>query len=240
MNTERTFWLFAGLTLIIIGGISLLATLTLGELAWRMWPIIVILLGLGLCIPGFGGAKKRWMGSFFMPGVPILVTGGLLLVTSLSGDWGLWGVLWTLIVIAVGLGFALSGFFMRVAALGIPAAILMINGLFLLVCAATGAWALWAVMFPIVPLSVGVGLLVLGLANRSSGVRLAANILIGIAGGGFFITSFFSGIAEGWLSLLVPGMLILSGILLAASFAGKKEDEQKDEEIAVEETGEEK
>jgi hypothetical protein len=83
----------------------------------------------------------------------------------------------------------------------------------------TGLWQAWALLWPLEFLSVGIGLFILGFAIRSSGVKLAANILFAIAGGGFFITAFissFNNIAV--LKFAVPAMLLVTGLLLTGSF----------------------
>jgi len=121
---------------------------------------------------------------------------------------------WPLLVLAVALGFGLSAVFMRVSGLAIPAIIIGANGLVLAFCNITGLWGAWAILWPIEPLAVGLGLLMVGISNRSKGASTAAMILIGIAGLGFFLTSFFSLFNETILRFAVPGMLVLTGILL--------------------------
>ena len=186
--------------------------------AWRIWPIIVVLAGLGLTATGFFGLARRGLGSFFIAGIPVLTTGCILLYASLTGNWGIWAVAWPLEVLAVALGFALSAFFMRVAALAIPAFIIGLNGLLLGFCALTGLWQAWAILWPMEFLSVGLGLLILAIANKSAGVKLAATILFSIAGFGFFITAFISVFNDTLLRFAAPAMLLLTGLLLVGTF----------------------
>ena len=218
MKTERLFMLIAGVTLVAVGAISLLGNIFFSTQAWRIWPIVIVLAGLGLTAPGFFGLSRRGLGSFFIPGIPVLTTGGILLYASLTKNWGIWAEAWPLEILALAVGFALSAIFMRVAALAIPAFIIGLNGLLLGFCALTGLWQAWAILWPIEPLSVGLGLLVLSIANKSAGVKLAATILFSIAGVGFFITAFISVFNHTILRFAVPAMLFVTGLLLVGSF----------------------
>jgi len=218
MKTERLFMLIAGVTLVAVGAISLLGNIFFSTQAWRIWPIVIVLAGLGLTTPGFFGMSRRGLGAFFIPGIPVLTTGGILLYASLTKNWGIWAEAWPLEVLALALGFALSAIFMRVAALAVPAFIIGLNGLLLGFCAITGLWQAWAILWPIEPLSIGLGLLVLSIANKSAGVKLAATILFSVAGMGFFITAFISVFNHTILRFAVPAMLFVTGLLLVGSF----------------------
>ena len=231
MKVERSLSLIFGLALVAIGILSLLGNTLLATQAWRMWPLTVVVLGIVLCIPGFFGLQRRGFGSFFIPGVPVLTTGGILLFASLFSHWDVWSLAWPLEVMAVALGFALAAIFMRVAGLAIPAMIIGVNGLILAFCNLTGLWSAWAVLWPIEPLSIGLGLLVLGIFNRSSGTKLAGMILTGIAGAGFFITSFISVLNGTFLRFAAPGMLILTGLILVSA-QGLKRAEILSEEVS--------
>ena len=214
MKLERTLSLIFGLALLIIGGLSLIGNLFLSTQAWRMWPLIVLAAGLALTAPGLLAIARPGLGAFFMPGIPVLTTGSILMFASITGNWEIWALAWPLLVLAVALGFGLSAIFMRVPGLAIPAIIIGANGLVLGFCNLMGLWGAWAILWPIEPLAVGLGLLVVGIANRSAGTNLAAMILLGIAGIGFFVTSFVSVFNETILRFAVPGMLVLTGILL--------------------------
>ena len=223
MKTQNIFSLVFGAALVAIGLLSLAANLLLQTEAWRLWPVVVILAGLALTVPGFFGLVKRGFGAFFIPGIPVLVTGGILMLASLSHNWSVWALAWPLEVIGVALGFALAGVFMRLPALAIPAMIVFINGLVLAFCSLTGLWQSWALLWPVEPLAVGLGLLILGLFTRSHGVSVAAVILCAIAGAGFFMMSFMSVFNLSILRFAVPGMLGLTGAILAGlSFFGRE------------------
>ncbi len=216
MKSERILSLVFGLGLVVVGLLSLAGNLFLRLDAWRLWPIVVVLLGLALTIPGFFGLVKRGLGSFFIPGIPVLTTGIILLVASLLHRWDVWAAAWPFEVLGVALGFALAAIFMRIPALAIPALILGANGLLLGFCNLTGLWQAWALLWPIEPLSIGLGLLVLAFFNKSHGARVAAVVLFILAGAGFFIMSFISVFNASILRFGAPLMLILTGMLLAA------------------------
>jgi len=217
MKVERSLSLIFGLALVVIGAISLLGNILLAIQAWRLWPLTVIIAGIALCIPGFFGLKQRGFGSFFIPGIPVLTTGGILLFASLFDNWGVWELAWPLEVLGVAVGFALAAIFMRVTGLAIPAMIIGLNGLALAFCNLTGLWGSWAILWPIEPLAVGLGLLIVGVTNRSPGAKLAGLILTGIAGGGFFIASFISVFNDTFLRFAVPGMLLVCGVILVSA-----------------------
>jgi len=214
MKTERILSLIFGIGLLIIGGLSMVSNLFLRTEAWRMWPLVVLAVGLALTLPGFLGLVRPGLGAFFMPGLPVLTTGRILMFASITGNWGIWALAWPLLVLAAALGFGLSAIFMRVPGLAIPAMIVGVNGLVLAFCNLTGLWSAWAILWPIEPLAIGLGLLIVGISKRSLGANTAAIILIGIAGMGFFLTSFVSVFNETILRFAVPGMLVMTGILL--------------------------
>jgi len=217
MKVERSLSLIFGLALVAIGAVSLLGNTLLAMQAWRLWPLTVIIAGMALTVPGFFGLKKRGFGSFFIPGIPLLTTGGILLFSSLFSRWNVWALAWPLEVLGLAVGFALAAIFMRVAELAIPAMIIGLNGLVLAFCNLTGLWEAWAILWPIEPLSIGLGLLIVGVLNRSPGAKVAGLILTGIAGAGFFIASFISMFNNTVLRFAGPGMLVLSGLILVSA-----------------------
>ena len=231
MKVKRSLSLVFGLALVAIGILSLLGNTLLATQAWRLWPLTVVIAGIALTIPGFFGLMHRGLGSFFIPGVLVLTTGGILLFASLFDRWNVWGIAWPLEVLGLALGFALAALFMRVAGLAIPAAIIGANGLILAFCNLTGLWSAWAILWPIEPLAIGLGLLIVGVLNRSPGAKLAGLILTGIAGAGFFIASFISVLNGTLLRFAAPGMLILSGLILVSA-QWLKHVEVPSEEIA--------
>ncbi len=233
MKVERSLSLIFGIALVAIGAISLLGNTLLATQAWRLWPVTVVIAGIALTLPGFFGFKKRGFGSFFIPGIPVLTTGGILLFASLFDRWSVWELAWPLEVLALAVGFALAAIFMRVAGLAISAMIIGVNGLMLAFCNLTGLWSSWAILWPIEPLSIGLGLLIVGVIKRSSGTKLAGLILTGIAGGGFFIASFISIFNGTMLRFAVPGMLVLCGLILVSAQWLKRTDSPTEDSVEV-------
>ena len=219
MKPEKLFNLIAGITLLAIGVIAMVGNVFLATKAWKLWPLIIVLAGLGLTFPGFLGFAHRGFGAFFIPGIPVLTTGAILLFASLTDHWEIWAVAWVLEILGLALGFVMAAIFMRVPGLAIPAFIIGANGMLLAFCAVTGLWQSWAVLWPVEFLAVGLGLLVLGIANQSAGVKTAASILLTIAGGGFFITAFLSVFnTNSIMKFAVPVMLLITGGLLTATY----------------------
>lgn len=214
---KRYLSFIAGLSLVALGGASLFGNALLGVDAWRLWPLTVILAGMAFTIPGFFALQHRGLGALLIPGLPVLSTGGILLAASLLGRWEIWALAWPLEIIALALGFALAAVLMRAGGLAIPAAILGANGLLLGYCTLTSRWGAWALLWPLEPLAIGLGLLVLAYAKRSPGAWLAGLVLTGIAGLGFFVTSFFSAIQDPLLRWAIPASLVFCGVVLIAA-----------------------
>jgi hypothetical protein len=86
--------MLSGLLLIAVGGLALLDTV-LGPLfefsIWRLWPGLVIAVGLGLVVTPLLFLRKRGLTYMFIPGFPVLVTGLLLFVSSTFNSLGLVG-----------------------------------------------------------------------------------------------------------------------------------------------------
>jgi hypothetical protein len=101
----------------------------------------------------------------------------------------------------------------------IPAVIIGLNGLLFQFCAITGWWSVWAVLWTIEPLSVGLALLAVNFRQPSTGLLTAGVALCVLAGLGFvesFAVVVLSWIFHtGWLWRWVgPVMLILAGCLV--------------------------
>jgi len=219
MKPEKLFNLIAGVTLLAMGLIALAGNTFLATRAWKLWPMIIVLAGAGLTLPGFLSFTNRGFGAFFIPGIPVLITGAILLYASMTNHWEVWAIAWTLEILGLAVGFIMAAIFMRVPGLAIPAFIIGINGLMFIFCAVTGLWQSWAILWPIEFLAVGLGLLVVGIANQSAGEKTAASILLTIAGGGFFITAFLSVFNNnGIIRFAVPVMLLVTGGLLTVTY----------------------
>jgi len=198
------------LSLVVTGGLSLIGFNPI-LFALRFWPAFVIAAGLAFCVPPFLHRSRPGLGGLFIPGVPILATGLILLVASVLNAWGIWAWLWPAELLAVATGFFAAGLYMRNIWLGIPAAIIGLNGMVFQFCAITGLWGWWSVLWTIEPLSVGLPLLAIGLLHRTSGLVLAGLILCGAAGVFFALMLTIVG---SWLPLALvgPALLVLAGL----------------------------
>ncbi len=218
--------LVLGLVLIGVGGLALLFTLG-GAIfgwhimaPWQLWPLLVIGVGLFLCIAPLRARGKRGLGALWIPGVPILATGGLLLIGSLLHWWEVWTYLWPTIVLGLALGFLLAAVYMRVIWLVIPGIIIGANGVLMQFCALTGLWGVWAVLWTIEPLSVGLALLVCWIQVRSRGLFWAGLILCGIAAA---LLLMMAAILNWWVVGVVgPIVLVLVGGLLVVRALGRR------------------
>lgn len=245
---DKRFSTFAGVVLVLIGALALafsLGTPILGFwplTLWRwgigrLWPLAIVGIGLLFMLPPFvlglsrlgpdgtGQVQvihsRRGLGGLFIPGLPILTTGAILLLTSVLNWWRLWEWLWPQEVLALALGFLLAAIYMRVIWLFIPAIILGINGVMFQFCALTGLWEAWAVLWAIEPLAVGLSLLAVGARIRSGGLLKTGLIACGLAGAGLIgmmlilsAAAFLPGL---WLvNLLGSAVVIMVGILLVA------------------------
>jgi len=169
----------------------------------NFWPILVIGAGMAFVLPPFIWNHKRGLAGLFIPGMPILIVGIMLMVASLFNWWSLWDWAWPAIVMAVALGFTLAGIYMRVVWLFIPAMIIGLNGLVFQFTAVTGWWESWSVLWTIEPLSIGLALLLVGsLRHKRALVKVG------------FGLSLLAGLAFAGMTLLMSGGLIGSMLLI--------------------------
>jgi hypothetical protein len=181
--------------------------------ALRFWPALVVAAGLAFCVPPFLYRGRPGLGGLFIPGVPVLTTGLILLLASVLHVWGIWAWLWPMEVLAVAGGFLAAGLYMRNIWLGIPACIIGLNGLLFQFCAITGLWGWWSVLWTMEPLAVGLPLLAIGLLHRTSGLVLAGTILC--AASAVLFALMLTIVGGGWpLLLLGPMLLVLAGVAL--------------------------
>jgi hypothetical protein len=188
-----------------------------GFRVWQLWPLIVIAAGLAFVLSPLLVRGKRGLGGLFIPGMPILTNGAILLFASVTGWWRVWEWLWPLEVIGVALGFAFAAIKMRVVWLLIPTIIIGANGLLLQFCALTGWWAVWAVAWVIEPLSVGLALLAVNLKQHSPGLLIAGVTVCALAVIGavesLAIVAMATFLPVWWLWKFVgPVALILAGV----------------------------
>ena len=199
------------LSLLIAGGLSLLG-FDLGAFVLRLWPSLVTAVGLCFVVPPLLVRGKRGLGALFIPGMPILTTGGILMLASVFNVWRVWAWLWPMELISLAMGFLFAAVYMRLIWLLIPATIIGLNGMVFQFCAVTGLWHWWSVLWVIEPLSVGLSLLAIGVRKDIAGLRTAGLILCGLAAALFMLMLIVLG---AWLplGLMGPGLLILVGLL---------------------------
>jgi hypothetical protein len=217
----RRLSLLVGITLILIGGLSLAFTLVMPRLgmsawawgAWQLWPLVVVAVGLLFVVSPLLVRGRRGLGGLFIPGVPILTTGGILLYASVLDAWHAWEWLWPLEVLAVAAGFLLAAVYMRAIWLLFPAIVVGANGALLQFCAVTGLWESWAVLWAIEPLSVGLAFLLINVRQRAQGLFIAGLILCVVAAIGL---TGMTAVFPGWLlvNALGPAILVLAGVLM--------------------------
>jgi hypothetical protein len=215
---NKLFSIVLGIVLIGFGLLALAGTLLAKLIGISIigWPLIVVAVGLAFVIPPFLFHESPGLSGLFIPGLPILATGGLLFVANTFHHWGLWGQFWPVVILALALAFVLMGIFLRIVWMAIPASIIGLNGLVLLACALTGRWELWAVLWTAEPLSLGLAFLFIGLVKR-----MHLFTLLGLSFSGFALVmgSIMSLVAfSGWwlMGLVWPAILIVCGGALVA------------------------
>jgi hypothetical protein len=211
--TKRSSTIF-GLLLIFLGAQAFVYRAVLpifGLAVSNLWPLFVANMGLLLVAGPFMARQRRGLGGLFIPSVPIIMTSGLLLIANLTNWWGLWDRLWPLVVLALALGFVAAARWLRNEWLLIPAMIIGVNGLVFLFCTITGWWEVWAAIWPIELLTIGLSLLVVNYWVQANGLARAGVILSILSGFGFAIMAL---VLSGWVSVLAALILIGSGIVL--------------------------
>ncbi len=235
---RRLFSVLIGITLILAGIFGMIwmadpagasfAGLRSGLL--RLWPMLVFAVGAFFVLPPLLSRQRPGLSALFIPGLPILVAGGLLMVASLTNRWGLvWSRLWPLEILALALAFLLMALFMRKIGLTVPAVILGFNGLALQFTALTGWWEAWAVLWIIEPLAVGVALFVLYFKLRHRGLVIAGAILCGFACLCLLLMSLV--LSQRWwvLGLIGPALLVaLGGFFIVRALRGSHSPEGVD------------
>jgi len=108
----------AGVVLIVIGLVFLLAKFLPGLAWWSLWPLVIVVGGL---VQAFTPGKEGWSAHRLFDGLVTAAFGGVLLATTTGFiEWGVWPrilSLWPVLLIAVGfdiLGKALHTSWLRV------------------------------------------------------------------------------------------------------------------------------
>ena len=105
MNESNKGTMVAGIVLVVLGAAFFALNLIPGITAGKTWPLILIVTGIGFCLPAFIWSKSREsLAGLFIPGCILLVLGGIFLFNTLTGIWSIWSIAWILIPGSVGLG----------------------------------------------------------------------------------------------------------------------------------------
>ncbi|MCL4262756.1 MAG: hypothetical protein KJ069_06055 [Anaerolineae bacterium] len=208
MVTNRRTTNILGLGLILLGGLALLNNTFLGWIGLRMelWPLWITAVGMAFIAAPFLAGNPRQLAPLFIPGFPILMV-SLLLVWDGVFWWGAWATFWPTILLALALGFAATAVFMRIVWFLIPAIKIGVLGMILQFTAVTGWWDSWAVLWPALPFSTGLALLVCGHLAQKPGL-VKAGMIISFLSAGLFVM--MTTILSGGVSLL-GGLILIGG-----------------------------
>jgi hypothetical protein len=232
-NMNKISSLFIGIFLVALGILSLAGNLLLSTGAFaltgafQLWPVIVIGIGMLFVMPPFFFRGSRGLAGLFIPGIPVLTTGLILLACSLSGNYGLWAVLWPLEVVAVGVGFLMAAFWMDIIWLMIPALMIGMLGLALQFTALTGLWSLWAILWLVLPLALGMAFIIIGLKLHETVLSVVGAGFCAFAGVAFAGISAFTSFNFLLLKFAAPLFVIGMGVvILALGYSNSKTKEQ--------------
>lgn len=222
MGTSRRTTNVLGLGLILLGGLTLLNNTFFRWIGFRveLWPLWITAVGMAFIAAPFLFGNPRRLAPLFIPGFPILMVSLLLLWNGVFW-WGAWATFWPMILLALAFGFAATAVFMRIVWFLIPAIKIGVLGLLLQFTAVTGWWDAWAVLWPALPLSTGLALLVCGHLAQKPGLAKAGNIIIFLSAGLFVM---MTTVLSGGVSLLGALLLIGGGsvLVLRGMLAGER------------------
>jgi hypothetical protein len=220
-----------GWGLMLVGGLALLNNTFLGWIGLRieLWPLWITAVGLAFIAAPFLAGNPRQLAPLFIPGFPILMVSLLLLWEGVFW-WGAWASFWPMILLALAFGFLATAVFMRIVWFLIPAIKMGMLGLVLQFTAVTGWWDAWAVLWPALPLSTGLALLVCGHLAQKPGV-VKAGAIVSFLSAGLFVM--MTTILSGGVSLLGALLLIGGGgvLVLRGMLAGERPLALKEKEI---------
>jgi hypothetical protein len=167
-------------------------------------------------------SQPRRAGTGIALGIVFVVVGLFFLLTQLAGvDLGAFG--WPLFIIIPGLTLLIVGFVSLGTGAAIPGGIVTMVGLVLAYQNASGNWASWVYVWPLVaPGGVGVGLFVQGLRDRNVGLLKQGRTLMFIAALIFMVGFVFfesilhmSGTDYGLFGkAAAPALLVVIGVAL--------------------------
>jgi len=124
MSSQRNVGsLVGGSLLIIFGALALLGQLFRNLDFWgTFWPFIIIGFGILFFVGMFAGGRS--VSGLAIPGTIITTIGLMLFYQNLTGHWESWAYGWTVILMSVGVGIFIMGFWgqnqnQRAAGLGV-------------------------------------------------------------------------------------------------------------------------
>lgn len=156
MRESNRGTMIAGIVLVVLGAVFFALNLIPGIDAKKTWPLILVVLGIGFCLPAFIWSDVREnLAGLFIPGFILLVLGVIFLFNTLTSIWNIWAIAWILIPASVGLGLVVAAYIGKwdrsVRQVGIWMMVISMS-----------VFALFAAMFNnIVVKSIGAGLLVI-------------------------------------------------------------------------------
>ncbi len=101
--------IITGIILILIGAFLFVMQLYPALSNWITWPMIILGIGLLFLISSVVSGN----GDLAIPGMINTGIGAILLYQNVTGDWGSWSYMWTLILAFIGLGILLSNLINR-------------------------------------------------------------------------------------------------------------------------------
>ncbi len=107
-RTRQTTTFVLGVALMVLGGIFLIAQLLGGNFWAHFWPYPII--GIGLAFLSAMVNRGRGAGGLAIPGTIITTLGLVLFLQNSFGWWESWAFTWTFLVIAVGVGLWIMGY----------------------------------------------------------------------------------------------------------------------------------
>jgi len=211
---NRLFSIVVGLMLIALGGLTLLSNMAVTVfgfdvarvLGGLVWSPLVIGLGLVLVVTPLITRSQSSLGGLFIPGLPVLATGVVMLLAAIFPWAHVWARLWPLLVLALAAAFIALALYLRNAWIVIPAIYIGLNGLVLQFCALTGWWGSWAALWTVEPLAVGLTLLLTAAKTHSTPTFIVGVVFCALSGAA--LTSMLA---------LVSGLWHLAGIFSAIS-----------------------
>ncbi|MBN1192874.1 MAG: hypothetical protein JXA36_04190 [Coriobacteriia bacterium] len=182
MRTEhRTldhFVVLLGSTLVLAGIILVLAQLVGVRVLALGWPLMIVLPGLVILAAAFYVPSGRGASFIAVPGAMVLVTGLILELQAVTGDWQSWSYVWALVAPgSLGLGLTIAGARENLKGVRIAGAVLLVAGavlfviaeLFFVGLAGIGGPGLgweFGLLLPVLLIGFGVWAIVWGLARN--------------------------------------------------------------------------